>query len=127
MKRGPTGRYEVQTVGGETVRAFIPLPLPPDPPVVLQGPLQSLLEKASLALKYLGEVLHIAKLPPRTEAFDVLCTMLSQSHHEVTTLLWNTYHPGLVWLPFAVAGFMAAVALAVFNHYVKKTNWNGSV
>jgi dipeptide/tripeptide permease len=84
-------------------------------------------EKATLALRYLAEVLHTTKIPPRTEAFDVLCRALSQSQHEVTTLLWNTYHPGQVWLPFAAAGFIAAVVLALFNYYVKKTNWRGSI
>ena len=31
MKRGETGSYEVTTVSGETVRAFVPAPLPPVP------------------------------------------------------------------------------------------------
>ena len=49
MHRGETGRYETTTVGGETVRAFVPARLPPEPALdlgVLQGPL----EKALLAL-----------------------------------------------------------------------------
>ncbi len=66
MKRGLTGRYEVQTVGGETVRAFVPLPLPPDPPLVLEGHLQSLLEKASLAL---GRLDSVSMLLPDTHLF----------------------------------------------------------
>jgi hypothetical protein len=33
MKRGITGDYRITTVGGETVRAFIPYPLPPEPPL----------------------------------------------------------------------------------------------
>ena len=33
MKRDITGRYVVQTTQGETVRAFVPHPLPPDPPI----------------------------------------------------------------------------------------------
>lgn len=37
-------------VGGEQVRAFIPDRLPPLPPLALDGPLQQLLEVASLAL-----------------------------------------------------------------------------
>ncbi len=45
MRRGETGRYETTIVGDETVRAFVPAPLPPTP-VLLQGPL----EKALLAL-----------------------------------------------------------------------------
>jgi Fic family protein len=50
MRRGETGRYEVTTVGDERVRAFMPAPLPPDPPLVLDGTLQRALEGATLAL-----------------------------------------------------------------------------
>ena len=50
MNRTETGRYEVSRAGGEPVRAFIPVPLPPDPPLVLDGKLQQLLESATLAL-----------------------------------------------------------------------------
>jgi hypothetical protein len=33
MKRGSTGEYVlISTVGNEPVRAFVPHPLPPDPP-----------------------------------------------------------------------------------------------
>jgi Fic family protein len=48
--RGEPGRYEPTTVGGERVRAFVPAPLPPDPPVDLRGELQQLLEAAVLAV-----------------------------------------------------------------------------
>ncbi len=44
------GRYEVTAAGGERVRAFIPAPLPPVPPLSLEGPLLRSLEAASLAL-----------------------------------------------------------------------------
>ena len=56
MKRGVMGRYESTAVGGETVRAFIPAPLPPEPALELAGPLQSLLEGAVLALGRLDGV-----------------------------------------------------------------------
>jgi Fic family protein len=66
MKRGPTGVYEVTTAGGETVRAFLPRPLPPEPPLVLQGPIQPLLERALLAL---GRLDSISTLLPETDLF----------------------------------------------------------
>ena len=50
MERGPTGRFDVTRVGGEEVRAFIPNPLPPEPPLELSGARQRLLERAILAL-----------------------------------------------------------------------------
>ena len=43
------GEYVTSTVGGETVRAFVPPPLPPNPPVHLES-LQLLLEQANQAL-----------------------------------------------------------------------------
>ncbi|MXX75798.1 MAG: Fic family protein [Holophagales bacterium] len=50
MRRAMPGRYEATAAGGERVRAFIPAPLPPKPPLNLQGPLLRSLEAASLAL-----------------------------------------------------------------------------
>ena len=66
MKRNLTGRYETTSVGGETVRAFIPKPLPPDPPLVLHGPIQLLLEQALLSL---GRLDSISTLLPDPSLF----------------------------------------------------------
>jgi Fic family protein len=51
-----SGRYEVSRVGGEDVRAFIPFPLPPSPPVELSGPRLAMLEKAILSIGRLDSV-----------------------------------------------------------------------
>jgi len=56
VQRGLTGRYEVTSVGGEQVRAFLPRPLPPDPPLELSSARQRLLERATLALGRLDSV-----------------------------------------------------------------------
>ncbi|MHB8868908.1 MAG: Fic family protein [Thermoleophilia bacterium] len=56
MKRGNTGRYEVTSVGGEQVRAFLPEWLPPSPQLDLGGPRLDLLERATLALGRLDSV-----------------------------------------------------------------------
>lgn len=50
MLRGTTGRYDVRRVGEEVVRAFVPAPLPPDPPLAIEGDLLRALESATLAL-----------------------------------------------------------------------------
>ena len=50
MQRGETGRYWVSADGGEQVRAFIPNPLPPEPPLVIEGSLQQALFDAALSL-----------------------------------------------------------------------------
>ena len=56
MQRGEIGRYETTNAGGEPVRAFVPVPLPPDPPLVLEGSIQRALEAATLALGRLDAV-----------------------------------------------------------------------
>lgn len=50
MKRGLTGSYEVTRYDREEVRAFVPFPLPPDPPVHMTSRLQVLQEEATHAL-----------------------------------------------------------------------------
>ena len=66
MRRGETGRYEVATAGGETVRAFVPAPLPPAPPLVFEGGLERSLEAAVLAL---GRLDGVSTLLPDTALF----------------------------------------------------------
>ena len=56
MNRGSTGKYQVTSFGGEQVRAFVPNPLPPSPPLEINGSVQQLLEKATLALGRLDSV-----------------------------------------------------------------------
>ncbi len=59
------GRYEVTAAGGERVRAFIPPPLPPVPPVDL-APFQGLLDRANQAL---GRLDGVASILPDTPLF----------------------------------------------------------
>ncbi|GMQ76740.1 MAG: Fic family protein [Gammaproteobacteria bacterium] len=44
------GRYITSTVGGESYQACLPAPLPPDPPLALDGELLQWLEKANRAI-----------------------------------------------------------------------------
>lgn len=66
MHREASGRYAGSVVGGETVRAFVPFPLPPAPPLQLTGERQGLLERATLAL---GRLDSIALLLPDPQLF----------------------------------------------------------
>ena len=56
MKRGLTGRYHILRTSDEDVRAFVPVGLPPDPPLELSNGRQRLLERATLALGRLDSV-----------------------------------------------------------------------
>ena len=66
MRRKATGRYATSAAGSETVRAFVPHPLPPVPPLDLGGERQALLERATLAL---GRLDSIALLLPDPQLF----------------------------------------------------------
>lgn len=59
------GRFIETSVAGETVRAFVPPPLPPEPPIDVL----SLLERLSLAERALGRLDGITMLLPRQELF----------------------------------------------------------
>lgn len=66
MQRGATGQYLISVVGGEEIRAFVPAPLPPVPPIDLMGEVQRALEPALLAL---GRLDAISALLPNPALF----------------------------------------------------------
>lgn len=66
MRRTQTGSYVVTTVGGESVRAFVPDPLPPVPELAMNEGLQPQLESAVLAL---GRLDAVSTLLPDTALF----------------------------------------------------------
>jgi Fic family protein len=66
MNRDATGSYRITATAGETVRAFVPLPLPPVPSLEMTGARQLLLERATLAL---GRLDCISTLLPNPKLF----------------------------------------------------------
>jgi len=56
VKRTRTGRYETTSAGGETVKAFVPNPLPPTPPLALDAEGREAVDAALLALGRLDGV-----------------------------------------------------------------------
>ncbi len=62
-RSGRVGRLVKTSIGGETVRAFVPPPLPPDPPIDILG----LLPQLSEAERALGRLDGITMLLPRQE------------------------------------------------------------
>jgi Fic family protein len=66
MQRNSSGYYENSLAGGEVVRAFVPAPLPPVPPLQLEGRRQQLLEKATAAL---GRLDSVCTLLPNPQLF----------------------------------------------------------
>ncbi len=92
MQRGVTGSYETANIHGEQIRAFIPYPLPPNPPLVLNDQRQRLLERATLAL---GRLDSITLLLPDPDLFlysyvrreAVLSSQIEGTQSSLTQLL----------------------------------------
>lgn len=64
MKRGLTGHYLTISTLGESCRAFVPNPLPPEPELLMDARLQDLAQQASLAL---GRLDGISSLLPEPQ------------------------------------------------------------
>lgn len=93
-------------------------------------------EKATLALRYLGEKtsvgagviwdgkvssLESALGVKRTEAMTRLQEVTGLDASAATKLLWETYDPQVyVWLPFAAVGIVSAIALMIFAQMAKR-------
>lgn len=61
-----TGHYVTSTLGGRAYRAFVPAPLPPDPPIRFDQALATLRDRALVAL---GELKGISRLLPDARLF----------------------------------------------------------
>ncbi len=70
MKRGRTGQFVVSTAAGESVRSFVPVGLPPDPPLDFGGGLLQLLERAQLAC---GRLDGVSTMLPGPDVFLYSC------------------------------------------------------
>jgi MFS family permease len=93
-------------------------------------------EKAVLALRYMAEhtpfgqgkgwngdvtALESVLGVKRTEAMAKLQEVTGLDPVSATQMLWNTYQPQVkVWIPFALVGIVAAVALWIFGRMAKR-------
>src|SRR3989338_7879459 len=102
MKRENTGNYDTTTVAGESVRAFIPNPLPPDPPIAWSAELVQKQEEAAIALGRLDSMTSFLPEPSlflysyvRKEA--VLSSQIEGTQSSLSDLLAfeNSESPGL--------------------------------
>ncbi len=92
MKRKLQGKYVTITTAGEKVRAFVPAPLPPDPPIDWTPELRGKFDQALLAL---GRLDSVSTLLPDTSLFlymyvrkeAVLSSMIEGTQSSLSDLL----------------------------------------
>jgi MFS family permease len=92
-------------------------------------------EKAVLALRYIAEktpfgqgkawdgnpaTLEATLEIKRTLAMTKLQELTGLDSVAATQVLWDTYHPHYVWIPFALVGVVAAAGLWIFGRMAKK-------
>ncbi|MHB8880766.1 MAG: Fic family protein [Thermodesulfovibrionales bacterium] len=92
MKRENSGHYVTISTTGETVKAYVPTPLPPNPPLLISATLRSELDMALLALgrldsvsSYLPEANLLLYLYIRKEA--VLSSQIEGTQSSLSDLL----------------------------------------
>jgi len=102
MRRDITGKYVVSNVSGESVRAFVPNPLPPVPPLDISG---KLLKKLDRAMQALGELNGVVRNLTNPELFlyvyvrreAVLSSQIEGTQSSLVDLLSHELHgqPGV--------------------------------
>ncbi|HEX4232767.1 MAG TPA: MFS transporter [Caldimonas sp.] len=77
-------------------------------------------DKANLALRYLKEHGALDVGVDRTAAMEALQRALHLDADAATRLLWSTYHPWRLWIPFATIGIVSSFGIAVYARWVRR-------
>jgi POT family proton-dependent oligopeptide transporter len=56
----------------------------------------------------------------RTVAMVKLQQVLSLDAGKATQLLWHTYQPWRLWVPFAAIGVASAIGIAIYARWVRR-------
>lgn len=75
-------------------------------------------DKANLALRWLESQGQAAGVE-RTAAMDAMQRVSGLSAADATTLLWRTYQPWKLWVPFAAIGVAASIGIFFYARWVK--------
>jgi len=77
-------------------------------------------DKANLALRYLKEHGGLDVGVDRTAAMETLQRALHLDAGAATRLLWSTYDPWRLWIPFATIGIASAIGIAIYARWVRR-------
>jgi len=77
-------------------------------------------DKANLALRYLKDHGGLDVGVDRTAAMETLQRALHLDAGAATRLLWSTYDPWHLWIPFAAIGIASAIGIAIYARWVRR-------
>jgi hypothetical protein len=77
-------------------------------------------DKANLAMRWLAEHKGLTQGVERTHAMETLQRVTGLDAVRATELLWRTYHPWQLWIPFASVGLAAAIGIWLYSIWVRK-------
>lgn len=77
-------------------------------------------DKANLALRYLKEHGGLDVGVDRTAAMETLQRALHLDAGAATRLLWSTYDPWRLWIPFALIGIASSIGIAIYARWVRR-------
>lgn len=77
-------------------------------------------DKANLALRYLKEHGGLDVGVDRTAAMETLQRALHLDAGAATRLLWSTYDPWRLWIPFAIIGIASSIGIAIYARWVRR-------
>jgi proton-dependent oligopeptide transporter, POT family len=77
-------------------------------------------DKANLALRYLKEHGGLDIGVDRTAAMETLQRALHLDAGAATRLLWSTYDPWRLWIPFATIGIASSIGIAIYARWVRR-------
>jgi len=57
----------------------------------------------------------------REEIMEQAAEKLHTTPHDLQQVLWDTYHPGKIWMVMALVGVLTFIGLMIYNRTIGKT------
>ena len=77
-------------------------------------------EKAGLALRYISDNHLNIRNVNLSNSFRELCANLKLSPQDATDMLWKSFHPEIIWLPFLIIGIASVTGLIYYRRKYSK-------
>ncbi len=85
------------------------------------GVYQNMSDKHALLMKEVGKRgITISENLSQNEYFAKAASLMDMSKNELTTYLWDTYHPSNIWMVIISIGLISAIFLWLYNRFLIK-------